>query len=152
MRRIVSVKMASGQRYRVKLSDCTKLLVFSDPDGRMFARVPKLGLKPGDDEFDWIDIGALAERVPELLRKPPSPGNRKPTPRNQGKTAECLRTIQKAFGEHWGDPWPTPTELQRIHNCGSRNPAYDAYEHFYNSRLYRDYIAGGGESWGPGRR
>jgi hypothetical protein len=149
MRGIVSVKMASGERYRVKLSDCYKIVVFSDPDGRMFARVPKRDTRPGDDVFDWIDIGARADKVPELLCKRPAPRSRRPPPRNQGKTAKCLRLIKKAFTEHWSDPWPTYTELASACKCG-RNPAYDAYNAFYASKLYRDYREQGGETWGPG--
>jgi hypothetical protein len=150
MRRIVSVKLASGERRRVKLADCNKVLTLCDPDGHMFARVPKRDYRPGDDEYDWIDIGVSAEKLPELLLKPPAPRNRKPPVRNQGKTAECLKLIKKAFVEHWGDPWPTPTELARTCNCG-RNPAYDAYERFYESREYREYIDQGCATWGPGR-
>jgi hypothetical protein len=151
MRRIVSVKMASGQRYRVKLADCKKILVLSDPDGRMFARVPKLDPKPGDDEFDWVHIGAHAERVPELLRKPLTPRNCKPPTRNQGKTAECLKLIREAFKNRWSDGGPSPTELAKKCGHGSRNPAYKAYEIFYGSREYREYREEGCGSWGPGR-
>jgi hypothetical protein len=151
MRGIVSVTMANGDRRRVKLNDCAEVLVLQEPSGLIFARVPKLCPRPVDDDSDWVDVGVNAEKVPELLRKQPARRNRKPAQRDQGKTAECLRLIKEDFRDRWSDGGPSPTELAKKCVHGSRNPAYKAYEIFYESREYREYREAGGESWGHGR-
>jgi hypothetical protein len=147
MRKLVHVKMNDGDRRSVRLPDCNRIVVYKDPDGVLFARVPIENAAPSGPQFGYVEIPD--DGVARLLRQPPEPRLRRPAPRNEGKTAACLDTILAAFRNY--DDFPTHTELKDRHGYKSRNPAYDAYDLFYDSSEYRQYIASGGAPWGPQR-